>query len=107
MPITNACDLLGALLAARTCEDVRHILEGIGDHAQLDLDQPFGPFNLCWHAFGNNPSNQSSIGLGTKPGRSLTERLTNAIDAILEDRVPANVPPPHSAREAAQLWFGR
>lgn len=107
MPFENAEDLMRALLAARTNEDVRAVLDAIGDHRSLGLDEPFGPFQFCWHPFGDNPSNISSIGLGTKPGRSLTERITNAIDAVLEDRTPSGVPLPTSARAAAQQWFGR
>jgi Histidine kinase-, DNA gyrase B-, and HSP90-like ATPase len=107
MPIADAESLLQALLAATTSGQVRNILEQVGDYANVELDQPFGPFQFCWHAFGNKESNLSSIGLGTKPGRSLTERLTNAMDAILEDRAPTDVALPQSAREAAQQWFGR
>jgi hypothetical protein len=107
MPFENAESLMRALLTATKSSQVRTILDEIGDHAGAELDQPFGPFNFCWHAFGNNPSNISSIGLGTKPGRSLTERVTNAIDAVLEDRAPSNVTLPNSARLAAQQWFGR
>lgn len=107
MPFDNAESLMQALLAATKSSEVRAILDEIGDQAAVELDQPFGPFQFCWHPFGSNPSNISSIGLGTKPGRSLTERLTNAIDAILEDRAPATVALPQSARAAAQQWFGR
>ncbi len=107
MPFENAEGLLRALLAATTSDDYRKILEDIGDHAHVELDEHFGPFNLSWHAFGNNESNNSSINLATKPGRSLTERITNATDAILEDRARENVALPQSARDAAQQWFGR
>ncbi len=107
MPFDNAESLLRALLSSIKSSDIRKILEEIGDYGSAELDQPFGPFQFCWHAFGNNPSNISSIGLGTKPGRSLTERYTNGTDSIFEDRAPAGVPLPRSAREAAQQWFGR
>ncbi len=107
MPITNNEELLRALLAATTPDAVRAILDGIGDHANVELDVPFGPFQFCWHAYGDNQSNISSIGLGTKPGRSLTERLTNAMDAILEARADPNIAMPNSPREAARQWFGR
>jgi hypothetical protein len=108
MPIENAETLLEALLDATTPDAVRAIMDDIGDYANVELDEPFGRFQFAWHAFGDNPSNLSSIGLATKPGRSLTERLTNAMDAILEDRAPTGVAYlPQSAREAAQQWFGR
>lgn len=76
MPFDNAEALMRALLAATKSSDVHCILEEIGDHANVELDQPFGPFQFCWHPFDDNPSNLSSIGLATKPGRSLTERIT-------------------------------
>jgi hypothetical protein len=100
-------DVLRALLDSSVPLAVRHVLTEIGDHADVGLDEPFGEFGLQWHAFGDNPSNISTIGLGTKPGRSLTERLTNAMDAILEDRLQPNVAPPESPRAAAMQWFGR
>jgi hypothetical protein len=107
MAFSDMNQLLDALLAT-TCEaDVRAILGKIGDHPDLAIDQEFGPFKLCWHPFGNNASNISSVNLGTKPGRSLTERLTNAEDALLEDRVSPGVATPRSAREAVKQWFGR
>ncbi|WP_422930856.1 hypothetical protein [Singulisphaera sp. PoT] len=96
-----------SLIAATKSSDIRKILEEIGDHQNVELDVPFGDFKFCWHPFGNKMSNASSIGLGKKPGRSLTERITNATDAVLEDRAPQGVAPPNSARAAAQQWFGR
>src|SRR5256885_5209551 len=107
MKITTIPELFRALVRATSHSDVRAILAAIGDYADNGLDQTFGPLNLCWHAFGNNPSNLSTIGLGTKPGRSLTERVTNAMDAILEDRAAPYVALPPSPRVAAQQWFGR
>jgi hypothetical protein len=107
MPFDNAESLMRALLVATKSSQVRTILEEVGDHTNVELDVPFEPFQFCWHAFGNNPLNESSVGLGKKPGRSLTERITNATDAILEDRAPTGVTLPRSARAAAQQWFGR
>lgn len=107
MPAPDTRNLLNNLIAATTPDAVRAVLDALGDHADVDLDKPFGPFGLCWHAYGNNLSNISSIGLATKPGRSLTERITNATDAILEDQVRPGVTPPRSPREAARQWFGR
>jgi len=100
-------DIFGYLIAARTNADVHEVLRLLGDHPALGLGEKFGPFGLAWQPFGDNPSNISTIGLATKPGRSLTERLTNAMDALLEDRAIGGVALPHSAREAAQQWFGR
>ena len=95
------------LIEARTSEDVRKALSRVGDSPDVDIRNTFGPLHLRWEPYGDNLSNISSIGLGTKTGRSLTERLTNAIDAILEDRAIASLPSPDSSRIAAQQWFGR
>jgi hypothetical protein len=107
MAIDSPKSLLEALLKATANAEVRSVLDEVGDSADIGLDTPFGSLGLQWHAFGDNLSNVSSIGLGTKPGRSLTERLTNATDALLEDRAPPNVATPTSARNAAKTWFGR
>ncbi len=108
MPITTIEDLFNQLVRSRSSTDVRAVLTEIGDHADVEVDQPLGRLGLQWHPFGDNLSNISSIGLGTKPGRSLTERLTNAFDAVIETRVPMGVTQlPQSCREAAKQWFGR
>lgn len=99
--------LFSALTSSRSSADVRGALAAVGDTAELDIRTNFGPLNLRWEPFGDNLSNISSIGLGTKPGRSLTERLTNAIDAILEERARKAVALPDSSRMAAEKWFGR
>lgn len=100
-------NLMMRLLASTKSSEIRAILASLGDSDVATLDVPFGPHHLVWRAFGGNPSNISTIGLGTKPGRSLTERVTNAIDAVLEERVSDGVTPPTSPRAAASLWFGR
>jgi hypothetical protein len=107
MAIDSLNSLLFAFIDATTNAGVKAILNDIGDLADSNLDTPFGCFGLQWHAFGNNASNISTIGLATKPGRSIAERLTNAADALLEERVQLNVTPPVSPRHAAKTWFSR
>src|SRR5688572_2093875 len=99
--------LFDALIAATGSAEVRNILVGLGDSDAATLNTPFGKHRLVWRPFGGKESNLSTIGLGTKPGRSLTERITNAMDAILEERVTTGVNPPISPRRAANAWFGR
>src|SRR5690606_20159198 len=72
-------------------------------------DEPFGDLGYQWHFVGDNPSNMSTINLASKPGRSLTERVTNAIDALLERARYAHkdAQAPESPMAAAQAWFGR
>ena len=86
---------------------LRSVLSELGDSDSSTLDIPFGKHRLMWRAYGNTASNNSTIGLGTKPGRSLAERITNAIDAVLDDRVVEGISPPTSPRQAANQWFGR
>jgi hypothetical protein len=107
MSVTTLRELFDALLETTLTGHVRAILMGIGDSADSALDQPFGPLGLQWHAFGDSTSNLSSIGLASKAGRSVTERITNMFDALLEDRKPSGIVPPDSPRLAAQQWFGR
>lgn len=107
MPVGSFEELFASILSCRNSLEVRAVLASLGDEPDMELDEPFGPLGVCWHAFDDNLSNISSIGLGTKPGRSLTERITNALDAVLEARKPTGVEPPLSCRAAAKQWFGR
>lgn len=107
LEVTSLETLYAALLQTTSPTDVRRILESIGDRAEIAPDEPFGPLGLTWHPYGDTTSNISTIGLATKPGRSIGERLTNAMDALLEDRAAPGIPLPGSPREAAQAWFGR
>jgi hypothetical protein len=101
--------LFTELVGCRTRSDVLTLLKRLGDDGSAPMDQPFGPHDLKWVAFGGNPSNNSTIGLATKPGKSLTERITNAMDALLEERAvqASSKVLPTSPRAAAQVWFGR
>jgi hypothetical protein len=107
MAITSMQLLFEAFLQTTASHQVRTILTDIGDSSESQLDKPFGPLNLQWHAYGDSTSNMSTVGLASKAGRSLTERITNMFDALLEDRKPNGVVPPTSPRLAAQQWFGR
>jgi len=107
MPINTLSNLLTRLLYESSSPAVKEILEEIGDFSDVGLDAPFGQLGLFWHPYGGNSSNYSTIGLATKAGRSLTERITNAIDAILEERATASPAKPTSPQRAASEWFGR
>lgn len=107
MTIKTLSDLLTRLLHESSSPAVKSILDEIGDTSSIGLDVPFGDLGLFWHPYGGNNSNYSSVGLGTKSGRSLTERITNAIDAVLEDRASTSPSKPSSPQRAASEWFGR
>jgi hypothetical protein len=101
-------DLLNALLAATMPVEVRNVLLSIGDNPELSAGESFGAQEYSWEFYGGRESNISSINLGSKPGRSLTERITNAIDGVLEKKMAkAAGMEPSSPMEAAKAWFGR
>lgn len=108
MPKTDLAGLFARLIATTRPEEMQKILADLGDSTDVGLDEEIGSSGLVWHAVGDNPGNLSVINLATKPGRSLTERVTNGMDAILEKRAQtAPSPLPRSPREAAQTWFQR
>jgi hypothetical protein len=106
--MTDLQRLFSQLYAATTSEQVTLILRELGDGLDQAPAAPIGNSGLEWRLFGDTLSNQSSIGLGTKPGRSITERVTNGLDAILEKRAQHQQGPmPDSPSYAAERWFGR
>jgi hypothetical protein len=100
-------ELLDALLESTSAIKVTEILNELGDRNDLKLDEKFGHLRLKWHAFGDSESNISTINLATKPVRSLVERITNAMDALLEKASAIETSRPPSSQEAAKEWFGR
>lgn len=107
MTINSLHELFQQLLIATTPQEVKDILSEIGDVTDIGLDRPFGKFQLHWHPYGNKTSNYSTIGLASKPGRSLTERITNGIDAVLEGHSLNAATIPTSPQAAVNEWFGR
>lgn len=61
----------------------------------------------AWVAVGRHENNSGIIGVATDPGRSLVERLTNAVDAVLEreHELHKGKPEVRSPREAASTWL--
>jgi hypothetical protein len=57
---------------------------------------------------GLRPNNRGTIDVATDPGRSVIERVTNAIDALLEleHTVHKGKPECKSPRDAAEAWLG-
>lgn len=101
-------ELLKALLTATKPTEVHTILSAIGDRAELSPGHLFGTQGFRWEFYGGRDSNISSVNLASKPGRSITERVTNAIDAVLEKKMSqAAGVVPTSPMEAAKSWFGR
>lgn len=60
-----------------------------------------------WVPVGNRDNNRGTIDSSSDPGRSLIERLTNGIDAVLEDEFIQHngIPDCRSPKEAATAWL--
>ncbi|MBL7876766.1 MAG: hypothetical protein JNL53_13955 [Cyclobacteriaceae bacterium] len=106
MAVQSIQDLFNRLMPTTTPKELTDVLVEIGDYRDVGLSNPIG-LGLFWHPYGNKTSNYSTIGLASKPGRSLTERITNAIDAVLEDHSAKAPSKPHSPQAAVNEWFGR
>ena len=86
--------MLERILAATSVTQVIDILE--------DLDDP------KWRSVGGRDNNLATINLGSDPAAGIIERVTNAIDSVMDlewERrgQPTNVKSP---REAVDAWFG-
>jgi hypothetical protein len=62
---------LNDLIAAQTAGEVEHVIVLLGDRIE-------------WVPLGDNPGNYGIIAMGADPFDGLTERVTNAIDAMIE-----------------------
>lgn len=68
--------------------------------------------SYTWRAVGDNEANYGLINIGSDPGVALIERVTNAIDAVIEReavrRLAGNGSQvrPATPREAVESWFG-
>lgn len=84
------------LMKANTVKEVTDILIDLTEDADLD-----------WLPVGGFKDNVATINMGTDPAAGLAERITNAIDAVLElewlkQNKPADI---ESPRTASQKWF--
>jgi hypothetical protein len=64
--------------------------------------------SCSWRPVGDRPNNSGTIQAAGDPMRALVERITNAIDAVI-DRAHhdhAGKPQCNNPRDAAQAWFG-
>jgi hypothetical protein len=86
------------LLEATTVKDLVEIITEIQDSGT----------RVVWKPVGGIDNNLAIINLGSDPAGGVIERVTNAIDAVLEDEwnekgQPSNIASP---RTAAEKWFG-
>jgi hypothetical protein len=108
MSIQSIEELYTRVLSARKKAEIDIILKELGDKQDIGLKTEFGPLKCQWAPYGGRESNESTIGLASKAGRSLTERITNGEDAMLEwAKSQRNGETPKSPSLAAAEWFGR
>jgi hypothetical protein len=88
---------LEALLSAKTLTEAQSLLEDFVD----------GASNVGWHPIGDRRNNSGTIQAAGDPARAVLERVTNAIDAVLEReaRRRQNRPQCATPRLAAQSWL--
>lgn len=92
--------LLAKLARARNLADARGVVDA------LTREHSFG-----WHPVGNRENNYGSINIGSDPGHAFVERVTNAIDAVIDREALRRLPKsktkalPATPREAVETWF--
>lgn len=94
----NANSLLSLLLQASTLVEAQKALDAFMEASEADVS---------WHPVGGRQNNRGIIEVSGDPGRAVIERVTNAIDAILEFEHGAHsgTPECRSPREAAVAWL--
>jgi hypothetical protein len=92
----NVSPLIAKLLNATTVKDVTDFL--------IELQEDF---DVRWRAVGNRDNNLATINLGSDPAAGVIERVTNAIDAVIElEWIKRGEPSAmRSPRSAVQQWW--
>ncbi len=88
-------EIFKELILAYTPKDVTNVLKKIG------------PGKICWEDVGKRRNNLATINIGTDPAAGVTERITNAIDAVLEKEWKNQGEPDEFRypRKAVENWF--
>ncbi|MCP3166468.1 hypothetical protein [Myxococcus qinghaiensis] len=97
----NARSLVSRLAQTRNLSEAHDFV------ADLARDHGFQ-----WRPVGDREGNYGLIAMGSDPGHAFVERVTNAVDAIIEREALRRQPKakskamPASPREAVEAWFG-
>lgn len=96
MPIR---ELYQRLQAANSVDEVQSAL--------TRFEESVGESHIVWRPLGDRENNRGIVEVSADPGRSLVERITNAIDAVLEAEHEKHhgLPECGSPREAAVTWL--
>jgi hypothetical protein len=95
-----AKELLARLAKTRSLAEARDIV------GALETDHGFQ-----WRAVGDREGNYGNINIGSDPGHAFVERVTNALDAVIERESLRRAPraktkrEPSLPREAVEDWF--
>lgn len=67
-----------------TKEMLKNVLDAYKTKDVTNVLREIGMGNIIWYPVGGKKNNSGIINMGTDPASALTERITNAIDAVLE-----------------------
>lgn len=89
--------LLDQLLSANKVTEVTDVIGELSEARQV-----------VWVPVGDNDNNLATINLGSDPAAGLIERITNAVDAVLDQKWHEQGEPAHllSPRDAVEEWYG-
>src|SRR5438093_10204343 len=79
--------------------------------ARSNVQELVQRFLYTWRPVGDNEANYGLINIGSDPGNALIERVTNALDGVIEREALRQLGKkkqgtvPASPREAVELWF--
>lgn len=95
----NKRELLEGLLSAKTWKEAQTLVNGFRANSKLDLEEK---------PLGYRANNRGTVEVATDSGRSVIERVTNAIDALLEleHHTHGGKPNCRTPRDAAHAWLG-
>jgi hypothetical protein len=93
-------DLAKRFLEAVTIQALSGLIEEMKDTAQSGVA-------VAWKPVGGNDNNLAIINLGSDPAAGVVERITNAVDSVLDLEWMQHKQPPHimSPRAAVDAWF--
>lgn len=95
-PLPGSAALAQAISIARTPKDIEHLLAA----AAAELGE------CHWRDLGDRPNNAGTVQIASSAASALVERVTNAIDGMLELKAEEHVGDlPTSPRDAARDWF--